>query len=220
MSIRLNDEIIEPEEFKERVDNFSSFRHYPVNNEQDLTIYYNQPIDKYKIGLIDLKDESILDCNMKIADENLVLLFKDRPIVRIKNWSVYPSVREIMFTFNDTKIFNMKCIVSNCNLEEIIEESRKEKIKFSKKNSVADNSIWDIPSQEEKENEESTQRHERHRIRHEGHHRRHRNRRNIKNDNFAIESNKATSGASKQFSWVNAFANTVVSAAGGVISFF
>ncbi|MDD9336355.1 MAG: hypothetical protein PV345_03360, partial [Wolbachia sp.] len=73
LSVELNNRIIEPEEFGERADEFSSFRYYKPD-EQGLQIYHNQPINKNDIGLVDLKDKSILDFDMKVMNDSLLLL--------------------------------------------------------------------------------------------------------------------------------------------------
>ncbi|WP_339045315.1 ankyrin repeat domain-containing protein [Candidatus Mesenet endosymbiont of Agriotes lineatus] len=126
LSIKLNDNIIEPEEFRERADNPSSFRYYKPD-EQGLQIYHNQPVNKNDIGLIDLRDKSILDFNMKVINDSLLLLREGAVLVKVENWNTYQSAREMIFAFNDAIISNSKRIVSYCNSEDIIVEFSKEK---------------------------------------------------------------------------------------------
>ncbi len=132
LSIKLNNNsIIEPEEFKERANNPSSFRYYRPN-EQGLQIYHNQPINKNDIGLVDLKGQSILDFNMKVIDGNLLLLRGSNTIVKAENWNTYQPAREMMFTFSDVVISNAKCVISTCDPEDVIEEFQKEKSSMEK----------------------------------------------------------------------------------------
>ncbi|WP_264707649.1 ankyrin repeat domain-containing protein [Wolbachia endosymbiont (group A) of Acrocera orbiculus] len=126
LSIGLNDRIIEPEEFGERADDFSSFRYYKPD-EQGLQIYHNQPINKNDIGLVDLKDKSILDFDMKVINDNLLLSHKNNTLVKVENWNAYQPAREMMFAFNDAIVSNSKCIASICNSEDVIVGFNKEK---------------------------------------------------------------------------------------------
>ncbi|MFT4327814.1 MAG: ankyrin repeat domain-containing protein [Wolbachia pipientis] len=126
LSIGLNNRIMEPEEFGERADEFSSFRYYKPD-EQGLQIYHNQPINNNDIGLIDFKDKSVLDFNMKVMNDTLLLSHKNNTFVKVENWKTYQPAREMIFAFNDTIISNSKCIVSTCNSEDVIVELHKEK---------------------------------------------------------------------------------------------
>ncbi|WP_339046586.1 ankyrin repeat domain-containing protein [Candidatus Mesenet endosymbiont of Agriotes lineatus] len=126
LSIELNNRIIEPEEFEEIDDDFSSFRYYQPG-EQGLQIYHNQPVNKNDIGLVDFKDKSILNFDMKVINDNLLLLYKNNTLVKVENWSTYQPTREMMFAFNDTIVSNSRCIASTCNSEDVIVEFSKEK---------------------------------------------------------------------------------------------
>ncbi|WP_341812958.1 ankyrin repeat domain-containing protein [Wolbachia endosymbiont (group A) of Cephus spinipes] len=126
LSIELSDKIMEPEEFGERADEFSSFRYYQPD-EQGLQIYHNQPINKNDIGLVDLKGKSILDFDMKVMNDTLLLSHKNNTLVKIENWNTYQPAREMMFAFNDAIVSNSKCIASICNSEDVIVEFNKEK---------------------------------------------------------------------------------------------
>ncbi|MFP3020595.1 MAG: ankyrin repeat domain-containing protein [Wolbachia sp.] len=119
LSIELNNRIMEPEEFGERADDFSSFRYYKPD-EQGLQIYHNQPINKNDIGLVDLKDKSILDFDMKVINDNLLLSYKNNTLVKVENWNSYQPAREMMFAFNDKMVSNSKCIASTCNSGDVI----------------------------------------------------------------------------------------------------
>ncbi|WP_341814224.1 ankyrin repeat domain-containing protein [Wolbachia endosymbiont (group A) of Machimus atricapillus] len=126
LSIELSDKIMEPEEFGERADEFSSFRYYKPD-EQGLQIYHNQPVNKNDIGLVDLKDKSILDFNMRVINDTLLLSHKNNTLVKVENWNTYQPAREMMFAFNDAIVSNSKCIASICNSEDVIVEFNKEK---------------------------------------------------------------------------------------------
>ncbi|WP_353286235.1 ankyrin repeat domain-containing protein [Wolbachia endosymbiont (group A) of Crataerina pallida] len=126
LSIGLNNRIMEPEEFGERADEFSSFRYYKPD-EQGLQIYHNQPVNKNDIGLVDLKDKSILDFNMRVINDTLLLSHKNNTLVKVENWKIYQPAREMMFAFNDAIVSNSKCIASICNSEDVIVEFNKEK---------------------------------------------------------------------------------------------
>ncbi|WP_265022323.1 ankyrin repeat domain-containing protein [Wolbachia endosymbiont (group B) of Ischnura elegans] len=127
LSVELNNRIIEPEEFGERADEFSSFRYYKPD-EQGLQIYHNQPINKNDIGLVDLKDKSILDFDMKVMNDSLLLLREGDVLVKVENWNTYQPAREMIFAFNDTIISNPRRIVSTFYKSEgIIEEFNREK---------------------------------------------------------------------------------------------
>ncbi|WP_341814104.1 ankyrin repeat domain-containing protein [Wolbachia endosymbiont (group A) of Nomada flava] len=126
LSIELNNRIMEPEEFGERADDFSSFRYYKPD-EQGLQIYHNQLINKNDIGLVDLKGKSILDFDMKVMNDTLLLLHKNNTLVKVENWDTYQPAREVMFAFNDVIVSNSKCIASTCNSEDVIVEFNKEK---------------------------------------------------------------------------------------------
>ncbi|BET32567.1 MULTISPECIES: latrotoxin-related protein [Wolbachia] len=128
LSIELNNRIIEPEEFGERADDFSSFRYYKPD-EQGLQIYHNQPINKNDIGLVDLKGKSILDFDMKVMNDTLLLSHKNNTLVKVENWNTYQPAREMMFAFNDTIVSNSKCIASTCNPQDVIMDFNKEKQK-------------------------------------------------------------------------------------------
>ncbi|WP_353285220.1 ankyrin repeat domain-containing protein [Wolbachia endosymbiont (group A) of Beris morrisii] len=130
LSVELNNRIIEPEEFGERADSFSSFRYYQPD-EQGLQIYHNQPVNKNDIGLIDLKGQSILDFNMRVMNDTLLLSHKNNTLVKVENWDTYQPAREVMFAFNDAIVSNSKCIVSICNSEDVIVEFNKEKLVLS-----------------------------------------------------------------------------------------
>lgn len=132
LSIELNDSIMEPEEFGERADDFSSFRYYQPD-EQGLQIYHNQPVNNNDIGLVDFRNKSILDFDTEIADDSLVLSYRNSTIAKVENWNIYQPAREMMFAFNDTVVSNLKCIVSTCNSEDIIGEFNKEKVTLLKK---------------------------------------------------------------------------------------
>ncbi|WP_264954025.1 ankyrin repeat domain-containing protein [Wolbachia endosymbiont (group A) of Endotricha flammealis] len=127
LSIGLNNRIMEPEEFGERADDFSSFRYYQPD-EQGLQIYHNQPVNKNDIGLVNLKGKSILDCDMRVINDNLLLSHKNNTLVKIENWNTYQPAREMMLAFNDAVVSNSKCIASTCNPEDIMVEFNKEKL--------------------------------------------------------------------------------------------
>ncbi|WP_265021564.1 ankyrin repeat domain-containing protein [Wolbachia endosymbiont (group A) of Icerya purchasi] len=130
LSIELRDKIMEPEEFGERADEFSSFRYYQPD-EQGLQIYHNQPVNKNDIGLVDLKDKSILDFNMRVMNDTLLLSHKNNTLVKVENWNTYQPAREMMFGFNDATVSNSKCIASTCNSEDVVVEFNKEKLVLS-----------------------------------------------------------------------------------------
>ncbi|WP_264339070.1 ankyrin repeat domain-containing protein [Wolbachia endosymbiont (group A) of Cydia splendana] len=132
LSIRLNNRIVEPGEFGERADKFSSFRYYKPD-EQGLQIYHNQPVNKNDIGLVDLKDKSILNFDMKVMNDILLLSHKNNTLVKVENWNTYQPAKEIMFAFNDAVVSNSKCITSICNPEDVIVEFNKEKVILLKK---------------------------------------------------------------------------------------
>ncbi|WP_419198635.1 ankyrin repeat domain-containing protein [Wolbachia endosymbiont of Rhagoletis cingulata] len=111
--------------------NPDSFRYYQPE-EQGLQIYHNQPIDKNDIGLVDFRDKSILDFDAEITDDSLVLSHKNNTLAKVENWNSYQPAREMMFAFNDTMVSNLKCIVSTCNSEDIIEDFYKEKVDLLK----------------------------------------------------------------------------------------
>ncbi|WP_265027948.1 ankyrin repeat domain-containing protein [Wolbachia endosymbiont (group A) of Calamotropha paludella] len=113
LSIELNNRIMEPEEFGERADEFSSFRYYKPD-KQGLQIYHNQPVNKNDIGLVDLND-------------TLLLSHKNNTLVKVENWKIYQPAREMIFAFNDAIVSNSKCIASICNSEDVIVEFNKEK---------------------------------------------------------------------------------------------
>ncbi|MCJ7455027.1 MAG: ankyrin repeat domain-containing protein, partial [Wolbachia endosymbiont of Homalodisca vitripennis] len=126
LSIGLNNRVMEPEEFGERADDFSSFRYYKPD-EQGLQIYHNQPINNNDIGLIDFKDKSVLDFDMKVMNDTLLLSHKNNTLVKLENWNTYQPAREMIFAFNDATVSNSKCIASTCNSEDVIVEFNKEK---------------------------------------------------------------------------------------------
>ncbi|WP_353288912.1 hypothetical protein [Wolbachia endosymbiont (group A) of Pogonocherus hispidulus] len=226
LPVELNDNIITSEEFRKRANNPSSFRYYQMNNQQTLKIYHNQPENKHYVGLVDLKDKSILKYRVKIFNNDLVLSLKNGGIIKVENW-VNSESSKIIFVFSDAIVSNEKCIVSTCNPEDIVKEFEKERVRLvnekgkdinvipdyvEKSGSVnVDNSIaWSTYPQEER-NEESKQRYRRHHIRHEDHHRGHRNHRS------PIQ--EVTSSAVKPSSWINVFTNTIVDAVKGVSRF-
>ncbi|WP_425385139.1 ankyrin repeat domain-containing protein [Wolbachia endosymbiont (group B) of Schoenobius gigantella] len=126
LSVELNNRIMEPEEFGERAEDFSSFRYYKPD-EQGLQIYHNQPINKNDIGLVDLKGKSILDFDMKVMNDTLLLSHKNNTLVKVENWNTYQPAREMIFAFNDATVSNSKCIVSTCKSEDIVVEFNREK---------------------------------------------------------------------------------------------
>ncbi|WP_264338859.1 ankyrin repeat domain-containing protein [Wolbachia endosymbiont (group A) of Cheilosia soror] len=130
LSIGLNNRVMEPEEFGERADDFSSFRYYQPD-EQGLQIYHNQPINKNDIGLVDLKGKSVLDFDMKVMNDTLLLSHKNNTLVKVENWNTYQPAREMMFGFNDAIVSNSKCIISTCNSEDVVVEFNKEKLVLS-----------------------------------------------------------------------------------------
>lgn len=140
LSIELSDKIMEPEEFGERADEFSSFRYYQPD-EQGLQIYHNQPINKNDIGLVDLKGKSILDFDIKVMNDTLLLSHKNNTLVKLENWNTYQPAREMMFGFNDATVSNSKCIVSTCNSEDIVMDFNKEKIILQISNAIKQNNI-------------------------------------------------------------------------------
>ncbi|WP_265029658.1 ankyrin repeat domain-containing protein [Wolbachia endosymbiont (group A) of Philonthus cognatus] len=105
---------------------------YYLPSQEGLQIYHNQPNNEGKIGLMDLRDKSILDCNIKIDNDALILEYKNNTFVEIENWNTYQQAREVMFAFNDTTVFNLKCIVFTCNSEDVIAEFNKEKVTLLK----------------------------------------------------------------------------------------
>ncbi|MFP3023238.1 MAG: ankyrin repeat domain-containing protein, partial [Wolbachia sp.] len=140
LSIELNNRIMEPEEFGERADGFSSFRYYKPD-EQGLQIYHNQPINKNDIGLVDLKGKSILDFDMKVMNDTLLLSHKSNTLVKVENWNTYQPAREMMFGFNDATVSNSKCIASTCNSEDVVVDFNKEKIILQISNAIKQNNI-------------------------------------------------------------------------------
>ncbi len=111
--------------------NPNSFRYYRPE-EQGLQIYHNQPVNNHDVGLVDLKDKSILDFNMKVINDNLLLSHKNNTLVKVENWNTYQPGREMMFAFNDTTVANAKCIFSACNSKDVIEDFNKEKVTLLK----------------------------------------------------------------------------------------
>ncbi len=140
LSIGLNNRVMEPEEFGERADDFSSFRYYKPD-EQGLQIYHNQPINKNDIGLVDLKGKSILDFDMKVMNDTLLLSHKNNTLVKVENWNTYQPAREMMFGFNDTLVSNSKCIASICSSEDVVMDFNKEKIILQISNAIKQNNI-------------------------------------------------------------------------------
>ncbi|WP_353273172.1 ankyrin repeat domain-containing protein [Wolbachia endosymbiont (group A) of Portevinia maculata] len=126
LSIELSNKIMEPGEFGERANGFSSFRYYKPD-EQGLQIYHNQPINNNDIGLVDLKGKSILDFDMKVMNDTLLLSHKNNTLVKVENWNTYQPAREMMFGFSDATVSNSKCIVSTCKSEDIVVEFNREK---------------------------------------------------------------------------------------------
>ncbi|WP_341815970.1 ankyrin repeat domain-containing protein [Wolbachia endosymbiont (group B) of Idaea biselata] len=133
--LRINNELYKIDSTNLRLEhleiNPSSFRYYQPE-EQGLQIYHNQPTNKNDVGLVDFRDKSILDFDTEIADDSLVLSHKNNTLAKVENWNTYQPAREMMFAFNDTMVSNLKCIVSACNSEDIIEEFNKEKVTLLK----------------------------------------------------------------------------------------
>ncbi|WP_281508712.1 ankyrin repeat domain-containing protein [Wolbachia endosymbiont (group B) of Pandemis cinnamomeana] len=133
--LRINNEIYKIDSTNLKLEhvemNPDSFRYYQPE-EQGLQIYHNQPIDKNDIGLVDFRDKSILDFDAEITDDSLVLSHKNNTLAKVENWNSYQLAREMMFAFNDTMVSNLKCIVSACNSEDIIEDFNKEKVTLLK----------------------------------------------------------------------------------------
>lgn len=140
LSVGLNNRVMEPEEFRERADDFSSFRYYKPD-EQGLQIYHNQPINKNDIGLVDLKGKSILDFDMKVMNDTLLLSHKNNTLVKVENWNTYQPAREMMFGFNDTLVSNSKCVASTCSSEDVVMDFNKEKIILQISNAIKQNNI-------------------------------------------------------------------------------
>ncbi|MDX5462576.1 MAG: latrotoxin-related protein [Wolbachia endosymbiont of Tetragnatha montana] len=138
--VELNDDIITSEEFRKRAKNASPFRYYQPG-EEGLEIYHNQPDNKHQIGLIDLKNKSILDCSEEIIDGDFILSSKGEAIAKVKNWNIYQHARKVMFAFGDAMIYNKKCTVSNCNPEDIIEEFKREIAKLINKKDEDGNTL-------------------------------------------------------------------------------
>ncbi|WP_339048846.1 hypothetical protein [Candidatus Mesenet endosymbiont of Phosphuga atrata] len=117
LSIKLNDQTIKPEEFKSKADNPSAFKYYKPNNEQGLQIYHNQPENKHQIGLVDLKDKSTLDCDMRVIGDSLIVSSGGNTIVKVENWSYSSEAKEMIFAFSDALISNAKDIVEEFQQE-------------------------------------------------------------------------------------------------------
>ncbi|WP_264686029.1 MULTISPECIES: ankyrin repeat domain-containing protein [unclassified Wolbachia] len=133
--LRINNELYKIDSTNLRLEhleiNPSSFRYYQPE-EQGLQIYHNQPTNKNDVGLVDFRDKSILDFDTEIADDSLVLSHKNNTLAKVENWNTYQPAREMMFAFNDTMVSNLKCIVSTCNSEDIIEDFYKETVDLLK----------------------------------------------------------------------------------------
>ncbi|WP_353270579.1 ankyrin repeat domain-containing protein [Wolbachia endosymbiont (group A) of Hedychridium roseum] len=133
--LRINNELYKIDSTNLRLEhleiNPSFFRYYQPE-EQGLQIYHNQPIDKNDIGLVDFRDKSILDFDTEITDDSLVLSHKNNTLAKVENWNTYQPAREMVFAFNDTMVSNLKCIVSACNSEDILEDFNKEKVTLLK----------------------------------------------------------------------------------------
>ncbi|GHM58178.1 MAG: hypothetical protein sL5_06130 [Candidatus Mesenet longicola] len=112
--------------------NTKPFRYYRPD-EQGLQIYHNQPINKNVIGLVDLKEKSILDFDIEIVDGGLLLLHKNNTITKVENWNAYQAARKMMFAFNDTIVSDSNCIAFTCNSEDIIATFNKAKETLLKK---------------------------------------------------------------------------------------
>ncbi len=106
--------------------NTKPFKYYQPG-EQELQIYHNQPINKNIIGLVDLKEKSILDFDVEIVDNGLLLLHKNNTITKVENWDVYQPARKMIFAFNDTIVSDSNCIAFTCNSNDIIEAFNKAK---------------------------------------------------------------------------------------------
>ncbi len=126
LSIRLNNHVIKPKKFREKANRPSFFRHYLVS-EKGLLIYHNQPMHNQKIGLVDLKGTSALDCSMEVIKDNLLVSYKNNTLVEVANWNTYSPAREMVFIFMDA-VVNTQCIASTCTPRGIIRELQKEKI--------------------------------------------------------------------------------------------
>ncbi|OAB79342.1 hypothetical protein WSTR_05300 [Wolbachia endosymbiont of Laodelphax striatellus] len=133
--LRINNELYKIDSTNSKLENVemdpNSFRYYQPD-EQGLQIYHNQPIDKNEVGLVDFRDKSILDFDTEITDDSLVLSHKNNTLAKVENWNSYQPAREMMVAFNDTMVSNLKCIVSACNSEDIIEDFNKEKVTLLK----------------------------------------------------------------------------------------
>ncbi|XGA08445.1 MAG: ankyrin repeat domain-containing protein [Wolbachia endosymbiont of Xenopsylla cheopis] len=112
--------------------NTKPFRYYQPD-EQGLQIYHNQPINKNVIGLVDLKEKSILDFDIEIVDGGLLLSHKNNTITKVENWNAYQAARKMMFAFNDTIVSDSNCIAFTCNSEDIIATFNKAKETLLKK---------------------------------------------------------------------------------------
>ncbi len=133
--LRINNELYKIDSTNlglEHVEMNPSFFRYYQSDEQGLQIYHNQPINNNDIGVVDFKDKSIVDFDMGITDDDLVLSHNNNILASVEGWNTYQPAREVMFAFNDTTISNLKCIVSTCNSEDIIEDFYKEKVDLLK----------------------------------------------------------------------------------------
>uniref|UniRef100_UPI003342A428 ankyrin repeat domain-containing protein n=1 Tax=Wolbachia endosymbiont (group B) of Pilophorus perplexus TaxID=3066160 RepID=UPI003342A428 len=128
--------------------NTKPFKYYQPG-EQELQIYHNQPINKNIIGLVDLKEKSILDFDVEIVDNGLLLLHKNNTITKVENWDVYQPARKMIFAFNDTIVSDSNCIAFTCNSNDIIEAFNKAKETLLKEqlfNAIKQDNINEVKS--------------------------------------------------------------------------
>ncbi|OAM05710.1 MAG: hypothetical protein TV41_06320 [Wolbachia endosymbiont of Dactylopius coccus] len=97
------------------------FRYYELQ-EGRLLLYHNQPKDKHQIGIVNLKNKCISECDMKMVNNDLIISSGNNALVQVRNWSSNPKTREMIFVLNGTIVSKSECIVSMCSEQDIIEE--------------------------------------------------------------------------------------------------
>ncbi|WP_254229377.1 hypothetical protein [Wolbachia pipientis] len=95
----------------------TSLTRYQPDREYGLQIYRDRDSN---IGLVDLRDKSIVDFNMEIVGDGLILLYRSNPFVKIENWNIDLSTRRMILIFSDAQVFDPNCMSSNCDPRGIV----------------------------------------------------------------------------------------------------
>jgi hypothetical protein len=124
LSIKLNNKIIRPDEFIDKSNDYGSVIVYIQSGSQQLQIFHNQFNDN-NIGLIYIKDKSVLNCSVEFIDNKLLILHNNTIIVTVEDWNM-SNTRKINVIFYDIIIHNWLCIVSSCDENYFIMEFKKQ----------------------------------------------------------------------------------------------